>query len=122
MEKKYELICINCPMGCHLKVIETEDGEWFVEGNQCNRGKAYAINELTAPTRVLSTTIKINNGFLNRLPVRTTIGIPKEKIFDAMKLINHVVVNAPIKRGDVIIKNILGTGVDVISSRSMTTL
>jgi CxxC motif-containing protein len=119
MKKNHELICINCPMGCHLEVIELENGEWLVKGNQCPRGKSYAIKELTAPTRVLSTTVIINHGFLNRLPVRTNIGLPKEKLFDAMNVINHVVVDAPIKRGDVIIKNILGTGVDVISSRSM---
>lgn len=119
MSTRHELICINCPIGCHLEVIETANGDWLVEGNQCNRGKLYAIKELTAPTRILTTTIRINHGFLNRLPVRTKEGIPKDKLFDAMKQINQVVVEAPIRMGDVIISNILDTGVDVIASRSM---
>jgi len=119
MEKKHNLICINCPMGCRLEVSETENGGWLVEGNQCARGKAYAIKELTAPTRVLTTTVKINNGALNRLPVRTNIAIPKEQIFEAMKIINKVVVDSPIKRGDTIVRNLLETGADVIASRSL---
>lgn len=119
MREKQDLICINCPMGCRLEVTETENGGWLVEGNQCARGKAYAIKELTAPTRVLTTTIKINNGFLNRLPVRTNIGLPKDKVFEAMNTINQLTVNTPIKRGDILIKNILDTGVDIIASRSM---
>lgn len=117
--KKQELICINCPMGCRLEVTETENGGWLVEGNQCSRGKSYAIIELTAPTRILTTTVRINNGALKRLPVRTNSGIPKEKVFEAMAVVNQVVVDSPIKRGDVIIKNLLGTNADLIASRSM---
>jgi CxxC motif-containing protein len=119
MMKKQELICINCPLGCHLEVTKTEPDGWLVEGNQCNRGKTYAIKELTAPTRILTTTVIINNGILKRLPVRTNEALPKDKIFEAMKLINKITVNAPIEMGEVIITNILDTGVDIIASRSM---
>ena len=118
MEKKYELICISCPVGCHLEVSEKENG-LFVKGNQCKKGEAYAICELKAPTRVLTTTVRINNGFLKRLPVRTNSALPKDKLFQAMEIINQVIVTAPIKVGELIVENILGTGVDIIASRSM---
>jgi CxxC motif-containing protein len=121
MAKKHNLVCIVCPVGCRLEVTEPEgdNTEWTVTGNKCKRGEAYGKKELVNPTRVLPTTVKINNGFLNRLPVRTNGAIPKGKIFEAMEAINDVVVEAPVKMGDVIIENLLGTGVDVIASRSM---
>jgi len=119
MEKERQLICINCPMGCRLKVTKTENGGWLVEGNSCNRGKTYAIKELTAPTRVLTTTVVLNSNLHRRLPVRTDDGIPKEKIFEAMRVLNNIKVEAPIHAGDVIYKNILGTVANVIASRSI---
>lgn len=121
MTSKQHLICINCPKGCRLEVEYSADGGWLVEGNQCKRGVAYAIKELTDPVRVLPTTMKIRNGFLHRLPVRTDAALPKEKIFEAMAIINQKTVDAPIHMGDIIIENILDTGVNVIASRSMQT-
>lgn len=112
------LTCIACPVGCQLEVTINGD-DITVTGNACNRGPEYAINEITNPTRVLPTTVAIKNGFLNRLPVVTNGEIPKGKIFEAMEVINKVVVEAPVKVKDVIIKDILGTGVDVVASRSM---
>lgn len=116
-----EMICIVCPMGCHLTVIEDESSEsgYRVEGNQCKRGAVYGVNEQTNPTRVIPTTVKIENGILNRLPVKTAAPVPKHLIFECMKEINKVTVKAPIKTGDIIIENILGTGVNVVATRSM---
>lgn len=117
MSKK-SLTCIACPVGCQLEV--TIDGDNItVTGNTCNRGPEYAINELTNPTRVLTSTVAIKDGFLNRVPVNTNKEIPKGLLFEAMKIINKTVVQAPIKVKDVIIKDILGTGADVVASRSM---
>lgn len=117
---KKEMICIVCPIGCQLEVEGDENSSDFkVTGNQCKRGVEYAIKEITNPTRILTSTVKIRNAHLNRLPVRTNKPIPKDKIFDCMKEINKVVVTAPIKVGDVVIKNILGTGADVVASRDM---
>lgn len=119
MTKEHEIICIVCPMGCHLKVTETDNGNFIVEGNTCKRGEEYGINELTNPVRVLPSTVKITGGTLSRLPVTTNGPIPKGLIFEAMKEINKVIVEAPVTVRDVIIKNLLDTGVDVVASRSM---
>lgn len=113
-----KIICINCPMGCRLQVTTGVQGELQVEGNQCSRGRAYALKELTTPTRVLTTTIKLKNGLYRRLPVRTVDGIPKEKLTLAMAVLNRIEVEAPVQAGDIIINNLLGTNVDVIASRS----
>lgn len=122
MSQTQEIVCIVCPVGCRMKVTETETGRWLVEGNTCKRGQIYAKKEMTNPTRILPTTVKIKNGFLRRLPVKTNGAIPKGKLFEAMKIINTVEVEAPIKVGQVIIENILDTGIDVVASRSMKKL
>lgn len=117
--KTNELVCIVCPIGCRLTVETGEDGKLIFSGNNCKRGEEYALRETTNPTRTLPTTVKITGGILTRLPVRTAQAIPKKLIFECMKELRKIEVQAPIKMGDIIIKNILKTGVDVIASRSM---
>ena len=110
-----EFICIVCPRGCHLKV----DDEMNVTGNTCPRGKVYAINEITNPTRMITSTVAIDSQELNRLPVMTTKPIPKGMIFEVMDAINKVRISAPVKIGDVIIKNVLGLDSDIIATRNI---
>ena len=115
---KIELTCIVCHMGCHLNVEQSEEG-FKVEGNTCKRGEKYAVQELTNPTRVITTTVKLENSYLQLLPVKTEDPIPKGMIFDIMEALDKVRVNAPVKVGDVIVENILDTGVNVISAKTM---
>ena len=114
MEK--ELICICCPKGCHLKVNINENK---VIGNGCRRGEEYGINEVTNPVRVVTTTVKVKNGTIPVVPVKTKEPIPKGLNFKCMHEINKTVVTAPVKLGDVIIKNVLGTGVDIVACRNV---
>lgn len=113
-----DMVCIVCPMGCRLTITGEADA-LNVTGNKCNRGKAYAIEEIKSPKRMVPTTVVINDGIMKRLPVKTEAPIPKEMIFEAMDVINGVVVTAPVKCGDVVIENLLGTGVNVVATRSM---
>ena len=110
-----ELICIVCPKGCHLKV----DDNLNVTGNGCNRGITYAKDELTNPTRIVTSTVKVNGGKLSRVPVVTSKPVPKNKIMEVMEEINKVQVNAPIYIKDIIISNVLGLGVDIVATRSV---
>lgn len=112
------LICINCPRGCHL-IAEKINDEIIVEGNACPRGKTYAINELSNPLRVITTTIDIESNNYSRLPVISSEALPKSRMMDVMKELKSVSVKAPINRGDVIIKNILDLNVDIISSKTI---
>ena len=112
------LICINCPRGCHLTVEEI-NGEIKVSGNTCVRGETYAINELTNPLRTLTTTIAIKSENYLRLPVITSSPIPKGKLMDVMKALKEISVKAPINMGDVIVENILDTGANIIASKSI---
>ncbi len=119
-EKIVEMTCIVCPIGCSLKVKIGKNGEFIsVSGNKCPRGAQYAKQEITDPRRVLPTSVKIINGELPLLSVRTDGPIPKRLIFDVMKIVKKIEVKAPVKRGDVIMKNILNTGVNLIATRTV---
>lgn len=118
MERR-ELICIGCPMGCPLKV-EMENGEVVsVSGNTCKRGDVYARKEVTNPTRIVTSSVIVEGGSLAAVSVKTKEDIPKGKIFDIMKELKGVKVNAPVHIGDVILSNVAGTGVDIIATKNV---
>ncbi len=113
--------CVICPKGCSISVgwVE-ENGEKVikeVKGNSCKRGLSYASSEVVHPVRVLSSTVRIKNSRLNLLPVRSASPLPRELMFDAMKTIKNTVVKGPVKMGDVIIKNVADSGIDMIACR-----
>jgi len=110
-----ELICITCPRGCRLQV----DDNMNVTGNFCPRGKTYAINELTHPVRVVTSTVKLINSIYPRVSVKTNNPIPKDKIFDVMNEINKVTLKAPVKIGDIAIKNVLNLNSDIVVTKNI---
>lgn len=113
-----ELTCIGCPLGCPLTV--TMDGaEITVKGNTCPRGEAYAKKEVTNPTRIVTSSVRVAGGTIARASVKTESDIPKGKIFDCMEEIRKAKVDAPVAIGDVIIKDCAGTGVSVIATKNV---
>ena len=113
--KKRELTCIVCPRGCAL-VCELDDGGKLisVSGNLCPRGKKYADDECTNPMRVVTSTVRCEDGTV--VSCKTSTSIPKSLVLEAMKVINNTKAPATVKIGDVIIKNVLDTGADVIAT------
>ena len=113
--KKRELTCIVCPRGCAL-VCELDDGGKLisVSGNLCPRGKKYADDECTNPMRVVTSTVRCEDGTV--VSCKTSTSIPKSLVLEAMKVINNTNAPATVKIGDVIIKNVLDTGADVIAT------
>lgn len=115
-----ELTCISCPLGCALRVEVDENGKAVsVSGNTCKRGEEYGRREVTAPVRTVTSTVKVEGGSAPVAPVRTKGDIPKGKIFDCMEEIRHARVTAPVRLGDAVIKNVAGTGVDVVATREV---
>lgn len=113
---KRELTCVACPLGCAVTVEYDDNNIISVTGNTCKRGEAYAKTEITNPTRSLTSSVKVNGGILPVVPVKSSIPVPKSMMFDCMKVINSVCVDAPVKIGQVIIENILGTGADIVAT------
>ena len=119
MANKHQYTCINCPMSCALELTE-EDGEVkSVTGAQCKVGEKYAAEEFADPRRVVTTTVPVRHGLLPLLPVRTTTSIPRRLILDVTRRLAEVVLEAPVSNGQVIVPDIMGTGVDVIASRDL---
>lgn len=113
------LICIGCPLGCPLTVEMEGDEVKAVSGNTCPRGDAYARKELTNPTRIVTSTVRVAGGKLAMVSVKTASDIPKGKIFDCVKALKDVEVKAPVKIGDVIVENVAGTGVNIIATKNV---
>ena len=113
-----KLTCIGCPMGCAL-TVEVEDGKAVsVSGNTCLIGKRYAEQEISAPTRMVTTTVMSKEGI--PVPVKTASAIPKDKIFDVVREIKAVRTELPSHAGDVVIADVCGTGVPVIVTGEIT--
>ena len=110
-----ELTCIVCPRGCRLTI----DDELNVTGNSCPRGAQYAKDELTNPKRMITSFVRVKNRENTVVSVKTSTSIPKGMIFDVMNEIDKVRVSAPIKIGDIAIKNVLNTGADIIITKNI---
>lgn len=118
MEER-NLTCIGCPLGCQVTVT-LENGEVKdVKGNTCPRGDKYARDEVTNPTRVVTSIVKVKGGNLAAVSCKTASVIPKGKIFDILEEIKPIVMEAPVKIGDVVVANVAGTGVDVIATKNI---
>lgn len=119
MTETRELICIGCPMGCPMTVTLDSGAVLSVTGNTCKRGDDYARREVIAPTRILTTTVPVSGGERAAVPVKTAGEVPKSLILDCACALRGVTVSAPIRAGDIVLANILGTGVDVIAVRDI---
>ena len=118
MEKR-ELICIGCPLGCPVTVTLEDGSVSSVTGNTCKRGEDYARKEVTNPTRIVTSTVRVEGGAAAMVSVKTKTDIPKDKIFACVEALKNVAVQAPVKIGDVVLENVAGTGVDVIATKAV---
>ena len=113
--KERLLTCIVCPKGCGLRIMLRDDGSIAsIDGHTCRRGVAYAEDECTHPKRTVTSTVKLTDG--TPVAVKTSAPIPKELVFDVMREINAVRYDGDLSIGDVIIKSVCGTGVDVVAT------
>ena len=115
-----ELICIVCPKGCIMTMEEGKDcAPGQIMGYTCPKGEEYARQELSCPTRVVTSTVKIIGAAHPRLPVKTDGSIPKDRIFDCIRLMDSLSVQAPVQLGQCLIADALGLGVSVVACRTM---
>lgn len=118
MEER-NLICINCPMGCALTVRMDGENVVSVSGNTCRRGEDYARKEVTNPTRIVTSTVRVLGGDAPMVSVKTKQDIPKGKIFACMEALRGIEVTAPVHIGDVILENVADTGADIVATRNV---
>ncbi len=113
------IICINCPKGCRM-TVETEDDEIKnVSGFSCPIGEKYAREEYENPSRILPTTVRVKNGLLPLVSVKTEKPISKRLLLDAMEEIAQIEIEAPVQIGQIIKRNVLNTGVNLVATRTV---
>ena len=110
------ITCITCPIGCNIVVRGEGDTISYMEGSRCERGEEYARDEFINPVRILTTTIKVEGADTPLVPVRSDKPVPKELLFECMKIIKSVTVKAPVCRYDILVPDILGTGANICAT------
>ncbi len=119
MSEYKTLTCIGCPMGCELHV-EIENNEVIsVTGHSCNIGVQYARKEVINPTRIVTTVLPVINGKELMVSVKTSKDIPKDMIFACVKALKGYHVEAPVHIGDVLLKSVCGTDIDIIATKEV---
>lgn len=113
-----EIICVACPKGCLLKV-HRENSELSVRNAGCKRGNEYAIGEITDPRRMVASTVQVTKGLHPLVPVYTAEPFPKQKITELLRILRDIKLEAPVRLGQVVLADALGTGINVIASRDI---
>ena len=116
-----KITCIICPLGCEIIVrkLENSRDSFLYEGAQCKAGEQYALKEMTAPERVVTSSVKINSSIMPLLSVRTSVPVPAAGISCILDETRKISLTVPVKRNDVIITKICGTDADLIATRSL---
>jgi CxxC motif-containing protein len=118
MDEVRAFVCIVCPRGCGLTVRKGAGGI-EVAGNACRRGADYGRAEVLDPRRSLSTTVRLEGMALRRLPVRSSAPLPLGRLMEAARALDAVVVDRPLRCGDVVVRDHLGLGVDIVATDSV---
>ena len=115
-----EITCVQCPLGCLVEVGFSEDGATIkpVAGAQCARGKAFAAKEAVSPVRILTMVVPVR-GVLMPLSVKTSAPVPKALLADIAEVVSQLRMSTPIVAGDILIRNVLDSGVDVVATKSV---
>ena len=117
MTETYTYLCIGCPLGCRLELDEGDDGSIVeVRGSSCRRGDRYAVQEHTDPRRQVTTTVAVSGSRWPRLPVKTDGEIPRDMVMAACRALGDVQVAAPVRIGDVVVDDLLDTGIAVVAT------
>lgn len=109
------VICVRCPRSCLIRILVEEGSLKRAEGYGCQLGLEYATEEAESPKRTVCSTVRVVGGRYPRLPVRTSEPVPKSKIREVVNTLRGVAVKAPVRRGEVVVRDVAGTGVDVIA-------
>ena len=112
-------ICIMCPNGCEVTAEYEGTTVLSVTGHTCPKGEEYVLRELTCPMRNIATSLRVEGGELPLVSVRLTGPIPLERVKEAVAEIHRERLAAPVHGGETVIRDLLGLGVDVITTKDV---
>ncbi len=116
---KNTVTCTICPNGCEIEVTYTNREDAVLTGHGCKRGITYALDECFAPKRTFTSSVKITGTDRRVMPVRTTAPIPKELVMDAAEAVRQMALTVPVKCGDVLVNNFLGTEANLVAAMTL---
>ena len=119
MTKQHEVTCIVCPIGCKITIQSDGISAKVLTGHRCKEGITYATTEALDPRRMLTSSILVKNGEWPLVSVKSTQPVPKKDIFNVLKKIQTTSVNAPVKRGDILLSDVDGLNIDIIATKSI---
>lgn len=121
MMQTRELTCIGCPLGCTITLTLENGSITSMTGYTCKRGQTYAQKEVTHPTRIVTSTVRLTGSQTGACVVscKTAQDIPKDKIFAVISALKAVTAHAPVHIGDVLVKNAAQTGVDIVATANV---
>jgi len=119
MIKEKRITCIVCPIGC--KILVKSRGKLIenLDGNKCVKGIEYAKNEALDPRRMLTTSVLVRDGEWPLVSVKSSQPVPKDKVFKILKEIKKIKLNAPVKSGQIILKNVANTDSNIIATKTV---
>lgn len=112
-------VCVVCPIGCEIDVVHEDGNIISMEGNRCERSEEFVSEELVEPMRILTTTVRIQGARWPVIPVRTDKPVPKRLFPRIMRRLRRVELQAPVSMLDTVMKDVAGTGANIIATRSM---
>ena len=114
-----KIICITCPLGCEITVSGEGKTIHSIEGQQCKRGETYARDEFIAPMRIFTSSVRVLGAKAPLVPVRSREPIPKETLLQCVEQLRNLQLTAPVSLYDVVIPNVLNTGVDIVTTAAV---
>jgi CxxC motif-containing protein len=117
--EKTHFVCVVCPIGCEIDVVHDGSKIISMEGNKCEKSKEFVSQELIEPMRLLTTTVRIEGSRWPVIPVRTDKAVPKRLFPQVMKRLRRITLQAPVNMLDVVVRDILRIGANVIATRTM---
>ncbi|MFP3898260.1 MAG: DUF1667 domain-containing protein [Dehalococcoidia bacterium] len=117
--QKRHFVCVVCPIGCEIDVVHEDGNIISMEGNKCERSQEFISQELVEPMRILTTTMRIQGARWPVIPVRTDKPVPKRLFPRIMRRLRRIELRAPVSMLDTVVKDVAGTGANVIATRSM---
>ena len=122
MSESKDFVCIRCPLGCNITIDIEGDEIKNIAGNTCPRGADYVTKELTDPRRIVTSLVRVREGAMPVVSVKTAADIPKGSIEDCIKALKAIELSAPVHMGDVVLENVCGTGVNIVATANVPLL
>jgi CxxC motif-containing protein len=114
-----KITCIACPQGCSINIKEDKGEIICVSGHGCIKGEKFAESEFYYPKRIVTTIVSLIGGEYSYLPVISDGQVPKDILRNCIYLLQRIEVAAPIKMRDIVVENILGTGINIIAAKAV---